>query len=49
MELKIPKDKAIEILEKRKSEIDVYGFEPKVWKHTTEDNLKDIFGGLDFK
>ena len=49
MELKIPKDKAIKILEKRKSEIDVYGFEPKVWKHTTEDNLKDIFGGLDFK
>ena len=49
MQLKIPKDKAIEILEKRKSEIDQYGFEPKVWKHTTEDNLKEIFGGLDFK
>ncbi|WP_396198489.1 hypothetical protein [Flavobacterium sp.] len=49
MELKIPKDKAIEILEKRKSEIDIIGFEPRVWKHTTEDNLKEIFGGLDFK
>jgi hypothetical protein len=49
MELKIPKDKAIEILKKRKGEIDLIGFEPKVWKHTTEDNLKEIFGGLDFK
>lgn len=49
MELKIPKHKAIEILEKRKSEIGIIGFEPKVWKHTTEDNLKEIFGGLDFK
>lgn len=49
MQLKIPKDKAIEILEKRKSEIDSNTFEPKVWQHTTEDNLKDIFGGLDFK
>ena len=49
MELNIPKEKAIQILEKRKSEIDEYGFEPKVWKHTTEDNLKEIFGALDFK
>lgn len=49
MELKIPKESAIAILEKRKSEIDKPGFEPKVWKHTTEDNLKEIFGGLDFK
>jgi hypothetical protein len=36
MELNIPKEKAIQILEKRKSEIDEYGFEPKVWKHTTD-------------
>ncbi|MDD2674135.1 hypothetical protein [Flavobacterium petrolei] len=49
MELKIPKDKAIEILEKRKNEIGLSGFEPQVWKHTTEDNLKEIFGKLDFK
>ncbi|WAC03506.1 hypothetical protein N7U66_08495 [Lacinutrix neustonica] len=49
MQLKVRKEKAIEILEKRKKEIDEPGFDPKVWKHKTEDNLKEIFGGLDFK
>ncbi len=49
MQLKIPKENAIEILKKRKNEIDGSGFEPTVWQNTTADNLKEIFGGMDFK
>lgn len=47
MNLNIPKEKAIEILEKRKSEIYKPGFEPSVWKGTVDEDLKAIFGYLD--
>lgn len=47
MNLNIPKDKAIEILEKRKSEIYKPDFEPSVWKGTVDEDLKAIFGYLD--
>ncbi|PIB26433.1 hypothetical protein [Maribacter sp. 4G9] len=47
MKLNIPKDKAIEILEKRKSEIYRPDFEPSVWKGTVDEDLKAIFGYLD--
>lgn len=49
MQLKIPTKKAIEILEKRKSEIGGLNFEPKVWKGKTENDLKEIFDGFDTK
>ncbi len=49
MRLKIPKKQAIAILEKRKSEIYRADFEPKVWKGTTESDLREIFDGMDFK
>lgn len=49
MRLKIPKEQAIAILEKRKSEIYKSDFEPKVWKETTESDLREIFDGRDFK
>ena len=49
MQLKIPTEKAIEILEKRKSEIGGLNFEPKVWKGKTENDLKEIFDGFDTK
>ena len=47
MNLKVPKNKAIAILEKRKSEIYKPGFESKVWQGTVEEDLKAIFGFLD--
>ena len=49
MKLNIPTEKAIEILEKRKSEINSYDFEPKVWKDKTENDLREIFDGFDTK
>jgi hypothetical protein len=49
MELKIPSKKAIEILEKRKAEINGVSFEPKVWKGKTENDLREIFDGFDTK
>ncbi len=49
MNLNIPKDKAIEILQKRKSEIYKPDFEPNVWKGTVDEDLKAIFGYLDSK
>lgn len=49
MQLKIPTDKAIEILKKRKSEIGAFDFEPKVWKGKTENDLREIFDGFDSK
>lgn len=49
MQLKIPTKKAVEILEKRKSEIGGAYFEPNVWKGKTENDLKEIFDGFDTK
>lgn len=49
MKLKIPKEKAIEILKKRKSELNSTDFEPSVWKATTENDCREIFDGMDFK
>jgi len=49
MQLKIPTDKAIEILKKRKSEIGTFDFESKVWKGKTENDLREIFDGFDTK
>ncbi|MFC6095218.1 hypothetical protein ACFPVY_01045 [Flavobacterium qiangtangense] len=49
MTLKIPADKAIEILKKRKTEINNSTFEPEVWKGKTENDLQEIFGILDGK
>lgn len=49
MQLKIPTVKAIEILEKRKSELGTFDFEPKVWKGKTENDLREIFDGFDTK
>lgn len=49
MQLKIPSEEAIRILENRKSEIYLNDFDHKVWKGKTENDLKEIFDGTDFK
>ena len=49
MQLKIPSEEAIRILEKRKSEILLNDFDHKVWKGKTENDLKEIFAGMDYK
>lgn len=49
MQLKIPFEEAIRILEKRKSEILLNDFDHKVWKGKTENDLKEIFAGMDYK
>lgn len=46
MEIKIPAEKAIEILKKRQSELFQYNFESNVWKGKTENDLSIIFGPL---
>lgn len=46
MEIKIPAEKATEILKKRQSELFQYNFEPDVWKGKTENDLSIIFGPL---
>lgn len=43
MKLLIPADHAIEILQTRLGEIDVYNFNPKAWKDRTENDLREIF------
>lgn len=43
MNLKIPKEKAINILEARLSEIDDYNFNSTAWKNKTENDLREIF------
>lgn len=43
MKLQIPKDKAIEILKARLSELNSYTFNPKAWKDRTILDLKEIF------
>jgi hypothetical protein len=43
MKLNIPADRAIKILEDRISEIEVYGFDSKVWKTRTILDLREIF------
>lgn len=43
MNLKIPNNKAIEILRKRIGELESYDFQPKVWKDKTQNDLKEIF------
>lgn len=44
MQLLIPKDEAIKILQQRLQELTQYGFNPKVWKDRTILDLKQIFG-----
>lgn len=43
MELLIPKDKAIKILQDRLAEINHFDFNPKAWKSKTENDLQEIF------
>jgi hypothetical protein len=43
MNLKIPKDKAIQILRQRIAELSEHSFTPKAWKDKTENDLKEIF------
>lgn len=43
MNLKIPKEKAINILEDRLSEIDNFNFNSSAWKNKTENDLREIF------
>lgn len=44
MQLLIPKDEAIKILQQRLQELSQYNFNPKVWKDRTILDLKQIFG-----
>lgn len=46
MQLLIPKDEAIRILKDRLQELNLNGFNPKVWKDRTILDLKQIFGLL---
>jgi uncharacterized membrane-anchored protein YhcB (DUF1043 family) len=46
MELLIPQDQAIRILQDRLQELSAYNFNPKAWKDRTELDLKEIFGVL---
>ncbi len=43
MNLKIPPDQAIQILQQRLVDIDTFGFNPKAWKDRTENDLREIF------
>lgn len=43
MKLKIPADKAKQIIRERLSELDGYNFNPKAWKDRTELDMKEIF------
>lgn len=43
MYLKIPKNKAIQILRQRIAELSEYNFNPKAWKDKTENDLREIF------
>jgi hypothetical protein len=43
MNLLIPADDAIQILQARLGEIDAYNFNPKAWKDRTENDLREIF------
>jgi hypothetical protein len=43
MNLKIPKNKAIQILRQRIAELSEYNFNPKAWKDKTENDLREIF------
>jgi hypothetical protein len=43
MKLLIPADQAIQILQARLADIDVYNFNPKAWKDRTENDLREIF------
>lgn len=43
MNLKIPNNKAIEILQKRIGELGSFDFQPKVWKDKAQNDLKEIF------
>ena len=43
MRLLVTADQAIQILYARLEEIDAYGFNPKVWKDRTENDLREIF------
>lgn len=43
MNLKIPADQAIQILQARLAEINDYAFNPKAWKDRTENDLREIF------
>lgn len=43
MNLKIPKEKAVQILRQRISELSEYKFNPKAWKDKTENDLREIF------
>jgi predicted nuclease with TOPRIM domain len=49
MNLKIPNNKAIEILQKRIGELGSFDFQPKVWKDKTQNDLKEIFSLGDTK
>lgn len=43
MNLKIPQNKAIQILRQRISDLSEYNFNPKAWKDKTENDLREIF------
>ncbi|WP_026904553.1 hypothetical protein [Pedobacter glucosidilyticus] len=43
MKLNVPADQAVKILEDRISELEVYGFDSKVWKARTVLDLREIF------
>lgn len=43
MKLKIPKNKAIQILRQRIAELSEYNFNSKAWKDKTENDLREIF------
>ncbi|MEX2565670.1 MAG: hypothetical protein WD431_06995 [Cyclobacteriaceae bacterium] len=43
MNLKIPNNKAIDILRKRIAELESFNFQPNVWRVKTENDLKEIF------
>lgn len=43
MNLKIPKNKAIQILRQRINDLTEYNFNPKAWKDKTENDLREIF------
>mgnify|MGYP006074248033 CR=1 FL=1 len=46
MQIKVTKEKAIKVLNKRITEIDAYSFEPNSWKNKTKNDVMEIFGDL---
>src|SRR5450631_3781278 len=44
MQLKVPKNDAIILLQARLQELNAYDFNPKVWKDRTVIDLQEIFG-----